>query len=856
MGSEKEQHDEMHIPRDLRFVAEDYGLNMRLNAGERDFKREFMKVVNEVSDFRSNPQLQKFKATEIEIHDATFVSYMRERHSRFARSRAATTQCWADEWKMSWNNNKPLPGAIRDEDFFTKSMRQRLIKYVIDEALDSAALPSIPSLRKMGVLVNFFPLHDDTPQQVLRPSGASLVFDAADETRNRVFFQVQNGSRMVASTAKGPWYDVMRESGTRPEAPSVIGGRLAVVSFKVKSTLMGEVQVDGTDWAFTNPGLLELQDGWPGARDRLDKTWVRASCCSEQPLDLVRNYFGEKVAMYFAFLGLYTYYLLFPACIGIIYYVLTKTGTPITYYANQTDSSGTVTLKTYTLARPGGMGGYTFTGLYCAFLAVWSTVFLEMLKRQNVKLAFTWGSSGAEADEKDRADFVGSAIERDPVTNKDFQVYPIWRRQLFQIFVSAPVIASACICVMAIAVSLILYRTAFDQLVKVEVAGASLGGLLVSFFCAASIIVCDAVYNKIGMALLEAENHRTQTEYDDARVQKVFLFRFINAFVSLAYVAFAKPFGVQIFGLEPQYCLHSDSNTPTEQNADNCFAELEMQSAAIMILKTTQGQIMEVVKPAIKGMINRCFQLRQQAALAKKRQEDDEDIVSSVDEEGKLGNSPSDAPQADADALSQPLLGLSEVAEQFALPDNEDTGNFEDYCEMALQYGYVTLFAAAWPVASTVALFNNVIEIRTDAWKFLHGQKMPWYMTAEDIGLWRGVLEGMSFWCVVTNLVLICFVSPLFATYDYSTRIILVVVCEHAVILAKLMFGYIIPDKPEDVKQAEKRDAVTIEELADSEDPHPWDAFQENAEPHRQMKFRMAQADPNRHYGIQALPRI
>jgi hypothetical protein len=79
------------------------------------------------------------------------------------------------------------------------------------------------------------------------------------------------------------------------------------------------------------------------------------------------------------------------------------------------------------------------------------------------------------------------------------------------------------------------------------------------------------------MALLAAENHRTQTEYDDARVQKVFLFRFINAFVSLAYVAFAKPFGVRLFGLEPQYCLHSDASTSKVQNADNCFAELEMQ---------------------------------------------------------------------------------------------------------------------------------------------------------------------------------------------------------------------------------------------------------------------------------------
>jgi hypothetical protein len=37
--SEQERDGEVHISRDLRFVAEDYGLNMRLNATQRDFKR-------------------------------------------------------------------------------------------------------------------------------------------------------------------------------------------------------------------------------------------------------------------------------------------------------------------------------------------------------------------------------------------------------------------------------------------------------------------------------------------------------------------------------------------------------------------------------------------------------------------------------------------------------------------------------------------------------------------------------------------------------------------------------------------------------------------------------------------------
>jgi len=64
------------------------------------------------------------------------------------------------------------------------------------------------------------------------------------------------------------------------------------------------------------------------------------------------------------------------------------------------------------------------------------------------------------------------------------------------------------------------------------------------------------------------------------------------------------------------------------------------------------------------------------------------------------------------------------------------SGTIDEYEEMALQFGYVTLFASAFPCASFAsptlnsftiafrlaplcALVNNIIEIRTDAWKFL-----------------------------------------------------------------------------------------------------------------------------------------
>lgn len=69
-----------------------------------------------------------------------------------------------------------------------------------------------------------------------------------------------------------------------------------------------------------------------------------------------------------------------------------------------------------------------------------------------------------------------------------------------------------------------------------------------------------------------------------------------------------------------------------------------------------------------------------------------------------------------------------------------------------LQYGFVTLFVAAFPLAPLFALLNNVAEIRLDAYKMVTQARRPLAERVEDIGAWFGILQTITYISVVSNV--------------------------------------------------------------------------------------------------------
>lgn len=121
-------------------------------------------------------------------------------------------------------------------------------------------------------------------------------------------------------------------------------------------------------------------------RERLEyltESWVRGSYPWNQPLDEVRKYFGEKIGLYFAFMGHYTRSLLVPAVIGFIFQLVVW-GTD-DFSSKSSNEFLLLFTNNYNMHVAGPVLPF-FSVLIC----VWTIYMLEMWKREEKCIALKW----------------------------------------------------------------------------------------------------------------------------------------------------------------------------------------------------------------------------------------------------------------------------------------------------------------------------------------------------------------------------------------------------------------------------------------------------------------------------------
>jgi hypothetical protein len=159
-------------------------------------------------------------------------------------------------------------------------------------------------------------------------------------------------------------------------------------------------------------------------------------------------------------------------------------------------------------------------------------------------------------------------------------------------------------------------------------------------------------------------------------------------------------------------------------------------------------------------------------------------------------------------------------AEKFLAPYES---NFDDFKEMSIQFGYATLFAVSYPLAALLAWFNNLIEMRLDAYQLCYMHRRADWRQQEDIGSWASVFQTISVINVMTNACLVGFVGSQVArmvsddpeqTDTFLGRFtmwqmwLVVVLAEHGSFSIKFLIKMVAPSMPEYIDDA--REALQL----------------------------------------------
>jgi len=123
----------------------------------------------------------------------------------------------------------------------------------------------------------------------------------------------------------------------------------------------------------------------------------------------------------------------------------------------------------------------------------------------------------------------------------------------------------------------------------------------------------------------------------------------------------------------------------------------------------------------------------------------------------------------------------------------------DEYKEVVIMYGYMVLFASAFPLAPFLCLISLGLELRADAYKFCEARR-PLPRAARHHPLWFDCMHMLTSAAIMTNIGLVLFTVPnALPEVSLSAKIGGLLFIEHAVLLARWSLQVLVPDKPIEV---------------------------------------------------------
>ncbi|CAI4229657.1 unnamed protein product [Auanema sp. JU1783] len=533
-------------------------------------------------------------------------------------------------------------------------------------------------------------------------------------------------------------------------------------------------------------------------RKQISEIWSKVY--KLQPINMIRDYFGEQIAFYFAWHGTFIT-LLWPAValgLAVVGFGVAKNikDEPMSL-ANCTNLSyeGSVKIVPCNLQENGQRIFTTIwrwimrsfdnklNAFYAAFMSIWGSLFYQIWKRNSSTLAYRWDTEDYHEVEPDRPGYVGSDMEKDLITNS-----PKWIP--FNITILLKMFMSACIVgFFMLIVVLSVFCVTVYKLWVINNNGCNdlftfkcslLTTLVPSVFNTVSTMLLGWVFGKVVVRLNDWENHRTTSEHQNAMIIKIFAFQMVNSYTSLFYIAFVRPehHGFQsngLFGLGEEYKDSCSGST--------CSMMLAVQLITNLVLKPIPKFVNDIVIPFLMLVYRK----------SKMKKKISEEVESQNYETNFL-------------------------MREWVKPD---PGQFTlwEFNEKIILFGNTMMFAALFPLAPLISLIIGLVDLRIDAHRLLWFNRRPLPSAANGIGIWLPVLFFLQYAAIMTNAFIIAFTSDFCSNFwgqgdcNLQDRFLIVIVFQNVLFVLKYLLESLIPSVPAAINVAKRKKRFIISHI-------------------------------------------
>ena len=407
---------------------------------------------------------------------------------------------------------------------------------------------------------------------------------------------------------------------------------------------------------------------------------------------------------------------------------------------------------------------------------------MKAWQRRANKLALDWGVANRRQVEVIRKGFEGWA-RTSAITGESEPHYPEWRRSVKYVLTGVVMLMQILMMVLIVCALYVGYFLVNSKYTGFPKYALNLG--LSTAWGLSLELLNWIVWFKVAVRLTDFENHKTVQQHEDKLIIKIFVFYFIDCFLWFFILAFFQiPFGAWVNDRLADLNLEL---IPFERPV--WMARLGQTIGAV--LSITQWSMVLFADAYVPYLV-RQWRLRREAKAAAGGAGGGGNGSSGSSSGGGGGavgsstvelemaaarDSPErfptpDSPQAprssSRDSISGAAMGNGNGSGgggggarggrmRAVLEEGEMTpyDPMLDYSGIVIQFGYVTMFSAVWPLAALVCLGHTIFRLRSNVLRLTRLSMRPVPEATSGIGLWHNLLLFEARACVLVNCLIV-----------------------------------------------------------------------------------------------------